>query len=201
MEKIDTKSVRWAINRARKDGVTVNTSSTLEDVKRFYQLNQMTKRRIGVPGHPHIFLKNICSVMDAYTKLYLAEFERLPIGGIITHSFKDTVSYAYAASDPKFMRYHPNELLLWKAIEDSYSNGYRYFDFGKTSPDNEGLGRFKKHWGTEKNKLYYYYYPRIPKLISANRSGIKYRLITSLWRRLPLCFIQTLSLIAFRHLD
>ncbi|MBA7472571.1 hypothetical protein ES707_07902 [subsurface metagenome] len=200
-KKLDPKSVRWAINKARKDGVTVRASSTIEDLKCFYQLNQKTKRKLGVPGHPFTFLKNISSRMGAITRLYLAEFEGLPIAGTITLSFKDTVHYAYAASDERYLRYHPNNLLVWQAIVDSCNQGYRYFDFGRTSPDDEGLVRFKKHWGTEEKKLYYYYYPTVPNLISANRSGIKYKLVTSVWMRLPLLLTRILSPIAFRHLD
>ncbi|MCJ7635677.1 GNAT family N-acetyltransferase [Candidatus Bathyarchaeota archaeon] len=200
--KLDQKSVRWAINKARKDGlVVVRVSSTDEDLKYFYQLNQKTKRRLGVPGHPLAFLKNMCSKMDKFTKLYLAEFEGRAIAGIITLSFKDTVNYAYAASDDRYLKYHPNNLLVWQAIEESCNQGYHYFDFGKTSQDNEGLARFKKHWGTEPKKLYYYYYPHLPRLMSANREGVKYRLITSLWRRTPLFLTRVLSPIAFRHLD
>lgn len=200
-KKLDRKSVRWAINRSKKDGVSIRASSTTADLKYFYQLNQQTKRRLGVPGHPFAFLRNICSKMDTSTKLYLAELEGQPIAGIITLGFKDTVHYAYAASDKRFLIHRPNNLLVWQAIEESCGKSYHYFDFGKTSPDDEGLARFKKQWGTEQKKLYYYYYPRMPNLISANRSGTKYRFVTSLWRRLPLFVTGILSPIAFRHLD
>lgn len=200
-KKFDPKSVRWAVSKAKKDGVTVRLGSTLEDLKCFYQLNQETKRRLGVPAHPFVFFNNIYSKLGTFVKLYLAELDGMPIAGIINLHYKDTVHYAYAASDERYLKYHPNNLLVWQAIIDSYSEGYHYFDFGKTSPDNEGLTRFKKHWGTEQKKLYYGYYPKIPNLISANRSGARYRFVTSVWKRLPPFLCHSLDYMAFIRLD
>jgi serine/alanine adding enzyme len=200
--KLDQKSVRWAINKARKENlIKVRPGSTAEDLKYFFRLNLNTKRRLGVPGHPYNFLKNISSKMEKFTKIYLAEFEDQPVAGIITFSFNDRVDYAYAASNDQYLKYHGNNLLVWQAIEDSCRQGYHHFDFGKTASDNEGLARFKKHWGTEPKKLYYYYHPGIPQIMTANRAGLKYKIITGVWKRTPLFFTQLISPFAFKHLD
>ena len=200
-KKLHQKGVRWAVGKARKDGVVIRMGNTPDCWKIFSYLNQQTKRNLGVPAHPFGFFKGIIQRLAKFTKLYLAEVEGKSVAGIVTFSFKDTVCYAYGASDARYLNYHPNDLLIWQAVEESCNQGYRYFDFGKTSPDNEGLVRFKKHWGTEPRTLYYYYYPGIPNLISANRSGKAYRLITSLWKRLPLSVTQPLGSLAFKHLD
>jgi len=200
-KKLHQKGVRWAIGKARKDGVAIKLDNTLNGLKTFDYLNQKTKRNLGVPAHPYNFLSNISQKLAKLTKIYLAEAEGKPIAGIVTLNFKDTVYYVYGASDVKYLNYHPNDLLIWQAIEESCGEGYQYFDFGRTVPDNEGLVRFKKHWGTEAIKLYYYYYPKIPSLISANRGGVKYKFVTSLWGRLPLFLTRILSPIALKHLD
>jgi len=199
--QLHQKGVRWAIGKARKNGVTVRVDNALNAMKNFDHLNKQTKRNLGVPAHPSRFLRNINHKLARFTKLYLAEFEDKTVAGIVTLSFKDTVYYAYGASHNDYLKYYPNDLLVWQAIEESCNQGYRYFDFGKTAPDNEGLVRFKKHWGTKQRALYYYYHPGIPNLISSNRSGQRYKFITCLWRRLPLFLSHTLSLIAFKHLD
>lgn len=199
--KLHQKSVRWAIKKAQRDGVVVRESSTIEDLKHFYRLNKKTKKRLGVPGHPFNFFKYISTKMGAFTRLYLAEVEGLNIAGIITIGFKDTVHYAYAASDDRYRHCHANHLLVWQAIIDAYEGGYRYFDFGRTSPDDEGLVRFKKHWGTEQKKLYYYFYPKIPNLVSTNRKGARYKIITTAWKELPQFLSGPLSDMAFKHLD
>lgn len=200
-KNLDPKSVRWAITKAVKEGVVTKLSSNFEDLQYFYEINQRTKKNLGVPGHPLIFFKNIFMQAGQFVKLYIAELKGKRIAGIICLSYKDTVYYAYAASEEKYLKYHPNNLLVWRAIEDSYNAGYHYFDFGKTSPDNKGLVSFKKHWGTIEKKLYYYYYPNVPKLLSSNRQGIRYKIVTGLWKSAPSVFTNVLSPFFFKQLD
>lgn len=200
-KKLNKKGVRWAIGKAERDGVTVRVENTIEGMRVFSGLNQRTKRNLGVPAHPFAFLENMTDKLAGHVTLYLAEVSGRAIAGIVTISFRDYVCYAYGASDERYLRYHANDLLIWRAIEDSCRNGYRRFDFGKTSPDNEGLARFKKHWGTEQLGLFYHYYPISPTLISSDRSGRKYQLLTSFWKKFPLPLAKAMGSLVFRHLD
>lgn len=200
-KKLHKKGVRWAIGKAERDGVTVRIENTIEGMRVFNSLNQRTKRNLGVPAHPLVFLENMGGKLANHLTLYLAEVSGTAIAGIVTLGFRDSICYAYGASDERYLRYHANDLLVWRAIEDGCKSGYRQFDFGKTSPDNKGLARFKQHWGTEQHGLYYHYYPYLPKLISSDRSGRKYKLLTGLWKKLPLSLTQAMGSAAFRHLD
>jgi len=193
--------MRRSITRAEKEGVTVRKTAELRDIKYFYEANLKAKKGLGVPGHPLAFLKNVFFEADKFTTLYIAEVLGKPIAGIICYNFKDTIVYANAASDNRWLKYNPNKLLIWKSILDNCNKGYRYFNFGRTSPDDEGLNYFKKRWGTFQKKLYYYYYPEVPNLISTNRKGKKYRLATGLWSKIPLPIVRVLSSMAYMHLD
>lgn len=200
-KKLHPKGVRWAINKAIKDGVTIRLENTTKGLNAFDGLNQQTKKKLGVPAHPSYFLKNIVDKLGEYTNIYLADAQGRTIAGLVALNYKDTVCYAYGASDAKYLNYHPNDLLIWQTIQECCNARYRYFDFGKTSPDDEGLVRFKKHWGTETKQLYYYYWPKIPKLISSNRNGVRYKVITGIWRRLPLALTKKISSFVFKHID
>jgi lipid II:glycine glycyltransferase (peptidoglycan interpeptide bridge formation enzyme) len=92
-------------------------------------------------------------------------------------------------------------MLLWQLLEDARNEGFHSSDFGKTDPDNLGLIHFKKKWGAEEKKLYYHYHPRVPNLVTSNRSGRRYRLFTGLWRRLPFPVLRALNSAAFKQLD
>lgn len=199
--KLHQKGVRWAIGKAQRDGVTVVADNSFEALKTFDLLNQQTKRRLGVPGHPLPFFESMLRKLGDSVSIYIAYLDKRPIAGIMNISYKDTVCYAYAASDTRFRACHGNDLLIWKAIEDACEKGYRYFDFGKTSKDDAGLTRFKKHWGTTEKELNYCFHPRVPSTMTLNRTGMKYKLITAIWRRLPLAACRALSPMAFRHLD
>lgn len=200
-KRLHQKSIRWAIGKAKRDGVTVRIDASVEGLRTFNGLNQRTKRNLGVPAHPFVLLCNMSARLRGQMTLYLAEIEGRAIAGMVTISFKDGICYAYGASDERYLRYHANDLLIWQAIEDGCNKGYRWFDFGKTAPDNQGLARFKKHWGTEQKGLYYHYHPFLPSLISSQRSGWKYRFLTGLWKKLPLPLAEAMGSVAFRHLD
>lgn len=199
-KKLDPKSVRWAVRRAKKDGVMVRKGNSVQDIESFYRLNLKTKKRIGVPGHPENLFLSMFEKLGDRCILYLAEFQSEIIAGIITMKFDDTVLYGYGASNDNYRMHQPNNLLVWTAIEDSCQEGYSFFDFGRTSPAEQGVTSFKRHWGTEERMLSYYYYPHIPNSMSLNDTGLKYKLATSLWKKMPLPLAQVCSNMIFKHL-
>ncbi len=198
---MDKRSIRRAINKSKMKGVKVMHENTMENLKVFNELNQKTHKKLGVPAHPFSFLKNIYQKMHENMELYLAEIDGKIISGVFTLNFKDTVLYAYGASDEKYLKYYPNNLLIWEAIEYGCKNGYKYFDFGRASQDNIGLIDFKKSWGSEEKKLFYYYYPKKLKTLSTNRESSKYKIATSAWKKIPVQLSEPLSNMLFKHFD
>lgn len=200
--KLDKKGVRWAIKKAQRDEITVREANSMEDVAYFFhKLNEKHKRDLGVPVHPFKLFQAIYRRMGKYTSLYFGELNGKIIGGIIVLKYKDTNLYYCGAWDNGYLKYHPNSLLLWRAIEKGCEEGYRYFDFGKTSTDNVGLSHFKKDWGSERNQLYFHYYPKAPKSLWLNREGAMWRIITTVWKRLPVPLATCLSKFAFKQLE
>ena len=47
-------------------------------------------------------------------------------------------------------------LLYWTMLEYACDNGYRYFDFGRSTPD-EGTYKFKEQWGAKPTPLHWHY--------------------------------------------
>jgi FemAB-related protein (PEP-CTERM system-associated) len=198
--KLDPKSVRWAIRKAQKDGVTVRKANSVSDIKCFYNLNLKTKTRLGVPGHPQKLFLEMLEELGAQCQLYLAEFQNRIIAGIVTLRCNSIVLYGYGASEANYLSHQPNDLLIWTAIEESCRDGYQFFDFGRVSTAEQGLAMFKKHWGTKVKSLAYYYYPHVPKSMALNPHGMKYRLMTSIWKKIPLPLARVGSNIIFKHL-
>ena len=199
-KKLD-KRVRWVVEKARKGGTVVKIDNSDKGLQAFYELNLRTKRRLGVPAHTFGFFKALRKHMNPYSRIYLAEVQGKVVAGVMTLSFNGVVAYAYAASDSSYLQHCPNDAIAWQAIQDGSREGFRQCDLGKTASDNVGLARFKKKWGAEKRPLYYYYHPKKPHMISSNRTGMKYKLVTGLWRRLPLPVLRVLGPTAFRQLD
>jgi len=143
--QLNKSSVRWAVKKAEKLGVSVASSTDIEDLKEFYELNCITKQSLGVPCHPWEFFKNLFSILDGYVRLYLARHEDSIIAGGVIECYKGQVLYGYGAADPDCLSLHPYNAFIWKSIEDACINGCRIYDFGRTSYDNTGLIQFKKN--------------------------------------------------------
>ena len=200
-KRLDTRRTRWAVNKAIRSGVKIRTEITEDDINVFHDLKVRTRKKHGSPAPSLGFFKRIMREFapKGLVKLWLAEYDERVISGLMFYSLKDMVMPAYIASDDRYNSYMPNNLLYWKAIEWGCTNGYRYFDFGRTEPGNESLLKFKSKWGTENHKIPYYYYPMKPDLISMSRSSLKLNLITEFWKRMPVPLLKIFGPYLLKH--
>jgi len=76
--------------------------------------------------------------------------------------------------------------LYWNLICFAGTQGYKRFDFGRSSVDS-GTHKFKMQWGTEEVPLYWNYW--LPSgnhdLPDVNPQNPKYRLAIRVWQKLP----------------
>lgn len=194
--------VRQKINRAEKSNLTVREGESEKDMKTFYKLHLLTRKKHGLPPPPYKFLQNMWRIMrpkDLIT-LLLVEYENKTIAGLVLLKFKDTIYCEYNGVDDRFLRYCPNHCLLWKAIKMACNKQYRYFDFGRSSSNNRGLIDFKRRWGAKEYGLDYFYYPEIKGISSIQEENIKYRVVTKMERRMPLLLTKISGKIIYRHL-
>ncbi|KAF5426111.1 Lipid II:glycine glycyltransferase [Candidatus Methanomarinus sp.] len=194
-----SKGTRNSTKKSKNSGIYVYSTKNIEDLKQFYELNCITKKRIGVPCHPWNFYENMFKSLNERVSLYVAKYsDEIVAGGIFIY-FGDTVIYGYAASNPRYLNIRPNNALTWKSIEDACVNGYHYFDFGRTSYDNKGLIEYKRRWGTVEKKLYYSYYPYNPESLTGNRENIKYKYGTKVIQKMPMSVYKKFSDSMFQH--
>jgi CelD/BcsL family acetyltransferase involved in cellulose biosynthesis len=191
-----------SIKKALKSGVAIKLGCSEQDLKKFYVLHGMTRKRQGFPIQPYEFFRNIWEIMSplGFFNLLLAEYDKKIVAGLVLFKFKDTVSFEHGASIPKFLSVRPNHLLLSKAIEIACSQGYRYFDLGKTPPENKGLLDFKRRWGARMYDVPYFYYPRNQGIMSLEQKSIKHRLLLTIGKYAPFYFAKILGRIAYHHL-
>jgi FemAB-related protein (PEP-CTERM system-associated) len=201
MPTID-KRARRGIARAARDGVKTRFLDDESAPDVFYRLNLLTRHKHGVPPQPRHFFANLWSAFrpDGHVEILVAELEGRPIASIVLLTFKETVTYAYGASDVRFLKHAPNHALFDAALGWATAQGYRFFDFGRTAPDNEGLVEFKRQWGAQFLPLPYFYYPNRDGFVSEAEASWKHRLFTSVWRKLPVNATAVLGPPLYRHL-
>src|SRR5438093_7833843 len=119
-------------------------------------------RDIAVPPRPYQFFEVVWKRLQArgFLRLLLARQSaagrsRLLAGSLFL-MFGQTVFYAFTGWRREDMSLRPNDAIQWQAIRDACFQGFRYYDFGEVTKNNQGLAQFKSSWGGEPHWLYRY---------------------------------------------
>lgn len=191
--------VRQRVVRAQKSGLDLRMGESEDDLKKFFGLHLVTRKRLNLPPQPYSFFKLLWATFFPLgnLELMLVEKEKKAIAGLILLQFKSRVSAEFAVSDEKFKEMSPNHLLFSEAIRNAHAKGYRIFDFGRTSPLNLTLMDFKRHWGTTTMDLPQFIYPKFD-FAGENSKG--HRVAKGLCRRLPEPLFERFGKLCYRHL-
>lgn len=177
--------VRNQVRKAVKSGLKVDIGGETH-LKHFYRVFGENMRDLGTPVWGYSLFKNIIQEFPLDTKVILVKLGKKVVGGALMLLWKDRVYIPSASSLRSYFRYCPNDLLYWEAIKYGCENGFKYFDFGRSSWDS-GTFKFKKQWGGEIKQLHWQYYLNsIDEIPSLNPSNPKYKMAIKLWRKLPL---------------
>jgi Acetyltransferase (GNAT) domain len=153
-------SVRRAIRKAEKSGITVTVSQSLEAMKTFYSLHCKTRRKHGLPPQPFTFFQNIFEhiLSQNLGMIAIASCQRRPIAASVYFQLGARAIYKYGASDEAFQHLRGANVVMWEAIKWHARHGAKTLHLGRTSIGNEGLRRFKLGWGAGEQKIEYVKY-------------------------------------------
>jgi CelD/BcsL family acetyltransferase involved in cellulose biosynthesis len=203
-KNINKRTIQYCVRKAEKEGIEIKEDNSKNGLETFYWLNQLTRKKHGVPAQPKMFFRNLYEniVGKGYGSIYIARLRSKAIAAGFFLRHKKTVYYKYNASNPEFMkRYSPNHLLTWRAIEQACRDGFHLFDFGRSSSNNPGLIRYKEMWGAISSDLPYFYFPPQYQEVAAKmESGFLYRISTLCWRLMPSSLASKLGPLIYKHL-
>jgi len=202
-KKFHRTCVRQRIARAAKSKLKVKLGKDKSDLNVFYQIFMQTRKRVGRPVQPYRFFKSIWEAYYSYNHivLILAEKDGKTIAGVLLFKFKDRVSAEFAASDEAYTSVSPNHFLFWEAIQIAHGEGYKIFDFGRTSPTNKGLMDFKRRWGTKVIDLPMFYYPkRLAEHTAQDEESKKFKMVCKICRDAPNFAQGIIGNFCYRHL-
>ena len=146
---------RYNIRLAARKGVEVRAASTLEDVRAWYSLLQITSQRDGFGIHDFAYYRQAWQLFAPrqQAQLLLAEYEGQALAGIFVSCMARQANYLYGASGNEHRNLMPNYLLQWEAIRRARMQGATSYDFwGIPQTDDAGeamagVYRFKSGWG------------------------------------------------------
>jgi len=194
---LDYKSIKYPINRAEKNKISISRDFTSENFKIFRELLVHTRKRQGAPMYPAKFFENLCQTFKDTkgVSIYIAFFENSPVSGAIFFNHKDTCIYAYSTStnEKNLKKLGGNELVMSYAVEDAIKTGKKHFDFGTTPRHLTGLRKFKEKWGGKSTPLYYSFFPKRAKISQVRRDGKLVSIISTILTKMPLPLFKILS--------
>ena len=180
-----SSKLRNQIRRPSREGMYSRVGRE-EELDGFYTVFSRNMRDLGTPVYSKEFFRNILHQFPEMTRIctvYSGEGRPAASGFLV--GFKDRLEIPWASSLRRYNRSSPNMLLYWSALKFGCENGYRVFDFGRSTP-GENTYKFKEQWGAQPVQLYWHYWMRngeeLPEL---NPKNPKYRTAIAVWKRLP----------------
>lgn len=194
-------SVRRAIRKASKSGVTAEISQSREALATFYRLHLRTRRRHGLPPQPFKFFANIHEelLQNDTGFVVIARAASLPIAGAVFLRFGDNATYKYAASDERYQQMRGNDVVMWEGIKFLTEGRAQTLHLGRTSIDNDGLRKFKLGWNATEEMLHYFRFDTATNSW-LNMSGLPGNLHKQVFGRLPLAVNKLAGSMIYPHL-
>jgi FemAB-related protein (PEP-CTERM system-associated) len=185
-------SVRNQIRKAERSGLSVEFGGG-EKLDDFYAIFATRMRELGSPVHARRFFTAIFDAFGGQARVALVRNGATPIGGLITLAFNGILVVPWASCLHQYRALCPNMLLYWETMRTACVEGFRRFDFGRSSRGS-GTYRFKRQWGAGEEPLFWYTIPlsrraRGPRPSAGRRAAF----LAGSWRHLPLAVTRHLG--------
>ena len=184
------RSVRNQVRKAERAGLAA-ARATPAELDQFYRIFAGRMRDLGSPVHGRQFFRAIFDAFGDRARLMLVRKDGIPIGGLVAVACGGTITVPWASCLQQHFALCPNMLLYWETIRAASADGFRQFDFGRSTPGS-GTYRFKRQWGAAEQPLFWY-------RVSPDEAGVapstdfaaaRDSRLAAIWRRLPLSLTE-----------
>lgn len=159
----------------------------------FYQVYTHNMRDLGSPAHSKALIKNILENFPQNSWLIVIRHRNQAVSAALLLGHGNTMEIPLASTLRKANPLSMNMLLYWEVLQFAILQGYSYFDFGRSTRD-AGTYRFKRQWGAQPKQLHWHYWLADGiEMPSLNPSNPKYKLVISIWKRLPVFITRWLG--------
>lgn len=189
---------RAMVRKGIKNGLVSQIDS---NVDRFFALFADNVHRHGTPAMPKKYFKALQTEFGTDCEvLTVVAPDGRALSSVLSFYFRDEVMPYYAGDDEAARDLAANDFKYWELMRRACVRGLKMFDYGR-SKRGTGPYAFKKNWGFEPTPLYYEYrlykHDAIPQ---NNPNNAKYKLMISIWRRMPIGLANWLGPFVVRNL-
>ncbi len=191
--------LRSQIRRAQKQEMTVRIAAH-EILDDFYQIFVRNMRDLGTPVYGRRFFEVILQTFPADTRICVVYLKSRPVAAGFLCGFRNKLEIPWASSDRRYNHLAPNMLLYSSVLEFACREGFRQFDFGRSS-DASGTYRFKEQWGARPVPLHWYYWSSNGRAMSeVSRENSMYSVAIKIWSRLPVALTRMIGPAIVQHI-
>jgi len=191
--------LRSQIRRPVKEGLYSKIGGK-ELLKNFYEVFAVNMRDLGSPVHSKNLMANIFDEFPGKAKIVIVYKEKYPVACSFITGFKDTLLNPWASALRDYSKFSPNMLLYWTMLEYACNNGYNFFDFGRSTP-NEGTYKFKQQWGAKPVTLNWQYISLKGEIESTGSDDkSKFDQAIEYWKKLPVSVTKILGPMIRKHI-
>ena len=191
--------LRSQIKKPLKEGLKSKVGG-VELLDDFYKIFSINMRDLGSPVHSKQLMRIVFEEFPEKSKIIIVYKDDQPIACSLIMVFKDTVENPWASSLRQYSRLSPNMLLYWTILEYACDNGFRYFDFGRSSPD-EGTYKFKEQWGAKPTPLHWQYIVLDSQPIGEETSEkSKFEKAIRYWQKIPVPITKFIGPMIRKHI-
>lgn len=194
--------LRSQIRKAEKNGLTFVQGNSPELIAHFYAIFAQNMRKLGSPVHSHQWFTQLAIHYAENLLVSVVYHDDQAIGAGIILTNGQQVSIPWASTLAEHNKLAPNMLLYWSLLSYSADNGFKVFDFGRSSY-GEGTFKFKQQWGAQPVPLNWHDGTQATQQEQqATHTTSRLRaLVENLWRKLPLPVTTWLGPQIRRHIS
>ena len=192
--------LRSQIKKPLKEGLKA-TVGGIELLDNFYKVFTINMRDLGSPVHSKRLIRNVLKEFPDKSRIVMIYKDDQPLACSLIVGFKGTLENPWASSLREYGRLSPNMLLYWTMLEYACDNGYDYFDFGRSSPD-EGTYKFKQQWGAKPTPLHWHNILLDGKSTPSAEDSEKSRFDKAIryWQKLPVSITKIIGPLIRKHI-
>ena len=191
--------IRRRVRHAEKNRLTFRLAETESELHRFYNMVVEVRQRQGLPPAPYKFFSNMYRLLVPMNLLEIPviEFEGSVIAAALVLKSRYIWHLEYIASDARYNKLGPNQLLLWESIKRAHQSGAKHFDFGRTALWHHSLLEFKDRWRTERQRIHHHYFPDDAK--TPQWSNLSNSFLAHLNKKMPSLFLRWEGRLIYPH--
>lgn len=192
------RKVRNLIRKPQKEGL-VAFRGGLELLDDFYRVFAENMRDLGTPVFPRALFE---TVLDQFPESSVVVVRKGPdtMAAGLTLGRHGGVLVPWASALRRYRHLSPNMLLYWTMLEAAIRDGYKVFDFGRSTRGG-GTHQFKLQWGATDFPLFWETVSTDERAIAVMPEGQSPArdALVSAWQHLPLPVANKIGPIIIRH--